>query len=191
VWAVSLFKRGEQFGLVGSRGRVIGGVVAAERLPGDAGGDLEGAGDLAEGHFFHFLVAETFEEAQDGGEESLTGGPFLLPVIAGAAGPLLGLLEVEGGLGLGVGLKQAGNVGVQAVAPLEFAGPFFDGGRVLAEGIGDGGQGAGLAELEVGEEGGEGARGFAGTTGEGGGWKLGARSGERGGPEQESPTPKC
>lgn len=192
--AVSFFEGGEQFGLMWRWGQIIGGVIAPERLPGEPGGNLERAGDLAEVHFSDFLVAKIFEVTQTGGAELLGDVPFLFTVFAGAAGPMGGILGLKSGLGLGVGLSQSGIVIVETLVPSEFAGPVSDGPRGLAEGVSHGRERAGLAELEVGEEGGEGARGFAGLTREGGwgrrttdhgqrtGWgrRLGAGSRERG-----------
>jgi hypothetical protein len=139
---------------------------ATKGLPGDESGNLERARNLGERHVLDFAVAEVFEEAKDGGEEFLTGDPFLFPKFAGAARPIGGLLEVAGGLGLGLSLEQAGVEGVQAVAPAVFAGPIFDGGGIFAEGAGNGPEGATVTELEESQESAEGARGFAGLAGE-------------------------
>ena len=141
---------------------------AGQGLAAKAGGDLEGAGDLAEGHVLDFAVAKAFEEALGGGEEFLGGGPLLLAKGAGAAGPVSGFLAAGFGLGLGLGFQEAGVVGIKAVFPTESAGPGLDGLEFFSQVIGHGLKGAGVAELEEGHEGSEGAGGLAGEGGESG-----------------------
>jgi hypothetical protein len=136
---------------------------------GEAGGDLEGTGDLAEGHFFDFLVAKALEEALGGSEEFLGGSPFLLAELVGTAGPIGGLFAAGVGLGLDLLLQEAGLESGKAIVPAVSAGPIPNGVRLLTEEVGHGVMGADVAELKVGHEGGEGARGLAGEEGESGG----------------------
>jgi hypothetical protein len=139
---------------------------AAKGLPGDERGNLDRARDLADRHALDFAVAEVFEKTKGGAEEFLSGDPFLIPEFEGAAGPIGSLPAVEGGGGLGLGLKHAGVEGQNAVSPAVFAGPLFDGGGLFTEGPGDGQEGAAVTELEESRESAEGARGLAGPAGE-------------------------
>jgi len=139
-----------------------------ESLTGEAAGDVEGAGGLAEGHFAEFLIADGFEKALSGGAEFLSGFPFLLAALDGAAGPIGGVFVVEIELDLGLMLEEAGIERGDALGPLMTNGPLLDRREMLVELVGDGLERAGAAEGEVGREGGEGARSFAGGSGEGG-----------------------
>src|ERR1035441_9414598 len=77
--AIGLFQSGTQFGLERGQCWFIRDVRATKGLPGDLGGNLERARNLADRRALDFAVAEVFEETQDGGEEFLTGDPFLFP----------------------------------------------------------------------------------------------------------------
>ena len=127
---------GGEGGFEGGRGGFIREQVAPEGLPGNLGGDLKRARNLRQGHLFDFAVTEVLEEAEDGGEEFLAGGPFVFPKFAGATVPIGGVLPGEGGRGGDLRLKQAGLEGVQAVGPAILAGPIFDGGGIFAKDIG-------------------------------------------------------
>jgi hypothetical protein len=79
---------------------------------------------------------------------------------AGAAGPVGGLLAAGFGFELGLLFQEAGVEGVKALAPMEFAGPIFEGLAPLAQVAGEGWKGAGVPELEVGHEGAKGTEGL-------------------------------
>jgi hypothetical protein len=51
---------------------------------------------------------------------------------------------------------------LEAFGPGIFAGPIFDGGQAFGEAVGDGLEGATVAEVKIGHESAEGARGLAG-----------------------------
>lgn len=178
--AVGSLERGFEFGLEGGGSWFIGAVVAAEGRPSQAGRDLKGTGHLSQRHFFDFAVAEVFEEASDGLQEFLTGGPLLLAKGAEASGPIGGVTALQGGLGFEPGLEQSGLAGMKAVTPVEAAGPLFDGGRLFAEGFGDGREGAGGAESVPGEESAEGPRGLTEVAGEEGLIRLGRALAQQG-----------
>ena len=164
--AISLLQGGGEGGFQRGRRRLIREQIASEGLPRNPGRDLKGARDLGERHFFDFAVAKVLEEAEDGTEEFLAGGPFVFPEFATPAGPIGGGRLREGGLGGDLGLKQAGLMGEQAVAPAILAGPIFHGGGIFAENLRDSRKRAGLAQLEEGEESAEGTRCLAGLAGE-------------------------
>ncbi len=149
------------------RGRGGGELGAGEGGAGDFGGDGEGAGDLRQRHFFEGGVVVTLEEAASGGEELEGGVPFLFAELAKAQGPVGREVLLEAGGGGGVLLEEAGVEGIEAVAPVVFAGPVFDGGEGFVKFVGDGLVRSGLAEVEPGEEGIKCARGFARGGGKG------------------------
>jgi hypothetical protein len=157
---------GGEGGFQRGRGRFIREQIAGEGLARNPGRDLQGARHLRQRHLFDFAVAEVLKEAKSGNEEFLAGDPFVFPEFAAPAGPIGGGRLREGGLGGDLGLKQAGLMGEQAVAPAIFAGPIFQGAEIFAESLRDGRKRAGLARLEEGEESPEGARGLAGPAGE-------------------------
>ncbi len=152
-----LLLNGGEFGLDG-----LGEFSASEGGATEDGRDAQGAGDLGNGHFAEVLVTEGFEEARGGGVEFLGSIPFLFAEAAEAAGPIGGLLALEGGEVAGVLVNKAGVKGLKAIGPIVFGGPFLDGVKGFSELIGDRLMGGGVAEPDVSDEGGEGARGFAG-----------------------------
>ena len=132
------------------------------------------------------VLAVGFKEAAGGGDELLGGIPFLLAEGLEAKRPVGGDAALAIGRPGGRRLEEAGMEPVHAVGPVKAAGPFFDGGQAFVELVGDGLQGVGVAEVEVGQEGAEGARRFAGSgretrrgTGIGGGRRRGGRRGGR------------
>jgi hypothetical protein len=131
-------------------------------MAGQPGGDLQSAGDLAESHFFQLAIAETIEETANSAVKFLGGFPFLLAVEGSAAGPIGGLPSVVGGVGLRVLLKESGLELLNAHIPAEAAGPSLEGIKFFAEMIGEGWEGAIVAEVKEREESAESARGFAG-----------------------------
>ena len=164
---VGFVEGGGEFGLERDEDGPVGNSGAGEGLAGDAGGDLESASDLGQRHLFDVFVAEVFEETMDGPEKLLGRVPFVLAIVFGSASPVSGLFSAQSGLGFSLMLKEAGVEGLDTVEPTKSAGPFPHGVEFLIELIGDGLEGAAVAEVEEGHEGAEGARGFAGEVGEG------------------------
>lgn len=146
----------------------IGTGGAAPGLAGDAGDDLEGAGDFTEGYFRGFAVAKAIENALDGVEKFLGGKPLGLPAFIGAADPFSGHLAAGFNLGLGLLFEEAGVERIEAVGPVVTTGPVPNGVTLLIQLSGNGLMRTPLAELKEGREGGVGARGLAGIEGEGG-----------------------
>lgn len=159
--AVGSGQGGGDFELDGGYVRFVGRALAAERLAGHLGGNLEGAGNLGQGHFGHFAIPEALEEALGGGAQILGGAPFLLAELGGAADPIGGVLALGGGLGLQALLEQAGVERVDALGPTVPGGPLFDGVGTFVQAFGDGLERAVVAELEEREKSAESARGFA------------------------------
>jgi len=164
--AVSLFESGGELDLDGgNRGlaRIRG---AGEGRATDGGSDLERAGDLGESHFIDMTVGEVVEEAMDSGEDLLGGVPFMFAELGGAAGPIGSLFGAEGGFRFSLLLEEAGIESVDAIGPPEAAGPFFDGADLFIEEIGDGVEGASVAEVEEGHKSAERPGRFGRETGE-------------------------
>jgi len=111
---------------------------AAQGEAGDAGGNLERARHLGEGHLFHLLVPKVFEEALDGAEELLGRLPLLFAIVAGALSPVGSLPGMDGGSGGSLLFEKAGIERLKAFGPVIFAGPIFDGAEAFAKFIGDG-----------------------------------------------------
>jgi hypothetical protein len=163
---IGFFEGGGYFDLDGRERRGLGRRLAAEGLPRQLRGDLQGAGDLAERHFFQLAIAEAVEEAADDGGKFLCRLPLLFAVEAGAASPIGGLAGASDGLGLGVLLEKPRVELLNARSPTETAGPSLERIEFFVEVISEGGEGTIVAEVKEGDEGAERARGFAGERGE-------------------------
>ena len=159
-----MFDGAEELLLDGRQFEVRGGgqLGTGESLPADGGGNFQGAGDLGEVHFTEVFLAKGIEETLGGGDEFLRGLPFLFTETLEAIRPIGHLPAPVCGDVPGRRLEEAGIKGLDAFGPGIFARPLFDCGQALGEAVGDGLEGAGVAEVKPGHEGAEGARGLAG-----------------------------
>ena len=143
-----------------------GEVGTGESGASDSGGDFEGPGDLGKRHAFQLRLTERFEKAAGGGGQFLGGVPLLFTeevealVPDGGAGGLVGGLM--GGLIASEVMQNTGVEVLDTLQPVKLAGPISDCARAFAKFCGDGGERAGMAELEEGEKGAKSARGLAG-----------------------------
>lgn len=126
-----------------------GGRLGLARLTGQAGGKLQGAANIGQAHVFEIHFIQALEIAlghvEDGlGEQELALAKGLLAVGGLKLLRLARLDELFGG---------EGAVAVEATAPVELAGPGFNGAQGDAAGARDGGIAPRRTELELGAEG--------------------------------------
>ena len=163
---VGAIEGGSEFQLEGGQDRLFRAGGAAEGETGESGRDGEGTGHLGQIHIGDLAVAKALKEALGGGAKFLGGSPFLLALFGSPASPVGGLFLARSCPGFGLLLEEAGVKRLDAVAPSVFTGPLLGGAESLAELIGDGLEGACVAELKESEEGAEGAGRLAGGAGE-------------------------
>jgi len=108
-------------------------------------------------------VEEDVEGVLGGAQEFLSGFPFGVLKEEGAVGTELGLIAAGVGFDIEPGAEEGGVVGADALAPVESVRPHFDGTEVDGGELGDAGEGAVLADVEVAEK----FQSFVGFVGEG------------------------
>ena len=142
----------------------------AERFA-ELGGKGESLAGVGEAELVQIVLIHALDIAFGDVEDGFGEGELAVAKGPGAGGGIEEIGAMQGAFGLGGLFGGAGVVGLNATAPVEVAGPAFDGALGGTDFSGGSRQATARAELEIGAEGGEGAAGFALNRGEDGIWQ--------------------
>jgi hypothetical protein len=153
-----LVKEGFELVAEGAVRRFLAGAIGG--LLSQTGGDFQGPAGVSKTHPVEVVPVQVFEIALGGVEDGLGQEKLAVAEYFGAGGRIEEFLAAHGVFGFEVALGALGGASLDPTAPIEVAGPAFDGAQGGADLSAHGRKTAAGAQLPVSTKGFEGAVGF-------------------------------